>query len=79
MNYVIYLPKSGSYGYTTVYIMVCYATKIAHFLPCHKCIIAAESANIFISNCYRLNGVPKVLVSDKDPKVVFLAKLYGKI
>jgi hypothetical protein len=43
---------------------------MAHFVPCHKEITAKVSANLFISNCYRLHGVPTVIVSDKDPKFV---------
>ncbi len=62
--------KSGLYGHTTIFIMVCHLTKMDHFVPCHKEIIAEESSNLFISNCYRLHGVPKVIVSDRDPKFV---------
>ena len=29
-----------------------------------------ESADLFISNCYNLHDVPKVIVSDKDTKFV---------
>ena len=36
IDYVTDLPKSGIDGYTTVFIMVCYLTKMAHFVPCHK-------------------------------------------
>jgi hypothetical protein len=64
------LPKSGLYDHTTVFIIVCYLTKMGHFVPCHKEITAKESADLFISNCYRLHGVPKVIVSDIYPKFV---------
>jgi hypothetical protein len=43
---------------------------MAHFVPCHKKIIAEESSYLFISNCYRPHGVHKVIVSDRDPKFV---------
>ncbi len=52
------------------FIMVCHLIKMAHFVPCHKEITAEESEDIFISKCYWLHGVPKVIVSDKDPKFV---------
>ena len=64
------LPTSGIDGYTTVLIMICQLYKMAHFVPCHKEITAEESANLFIDYCYRLHGVPRVIVSDKDPKFV---------
>ena len=85
IHYVTDLPKSGLYGDTAVFIMVCYLTKMAHFVPCHKKIIAEESAELFISNCYRSHGVPKVIVSDRDPMFVekfwqsFMRKLNTKL
>jgi hypothetical protein len=68
IDYVTELPKSGIDGYTSVFIMVCHLTKMAHFFPCHKEITAEELANLFIDDCYRLHGLPRVIVSDKDPK-----------
>jgi hypothetical protein len=69
INYVIDIPKSGTDGYTSLFIMVCHLKKVAHFVPCHKEITTKESTNLFINNCYRLHGVPKVIVSDRDPKI----------
>jgi hypothetical protein len=65
--------------------MVRHLTKMAHFVACHKEIIVEESADLFISNCYRLHGVPKVIVFDRDPKFVgkfwqsFMGKLNTKL
>ncbi len=70
IDYVTDLPKSGTYGYTAIFIMVCHLTNMAHFVPCHKEITAEESTDLFINNCYRLHRVPKVIVSDRDPKFV---------
>ncbi len=53
IDYVKDLPKSGTYGNTAVFIMVCHLTKMAHFVPCHKEITAKDSADLFIGNCYR--------------------------
>ena len=64
------LPKSSIDGYTNIFIMFCHLTKITHFVPCHKDITAEESSNLFIDHCYRLHGVPRVIVSDRDPKFV---------
>ena len=50
--------------------MVCRLTKRAHYVPCHKEITTEESSYKFIDHCYRLHGVPRVLVSDRDPKFV---------
>ena len=47
---------------------------MARFVPCHKEITSEESTYVFINHCYRLHGVPRVIVSDKDPK--FVGKLW---
>ena len=58
---------------------------MAHFAPCHKEINAEEITHLFIDNCYRLHGVPKVIVSDRDPRFVgkvwqsFMRKLNTKL
>ena len=67
IDYVIDLPKNCTYGETTVFIVVCHLTRMAHFVPYHKEIMAEEPARIFISNCYKLHGVPKIIVSDTNP------------
>jgi len=43
---------------------------MAHLLECHKEITAKNLADLFLTNCYKLHGVPKTIVSDKDPKIV---------
>jgi hypothetical protein len=43
---------------------------MAHFVPCHKEITAEETSYLFIDNCYKLHGVLKVIVSDRDPRFV---------
>ena len=70
IHYFIDLPKSCLYGHIAVFLMVCHLTKMAYFVPCHKKIIATELAILVISNYYRLHGVLKVIVSDRDPKFV---------
>ena len=50
--------------------MVFRLTKITHFVPCHKEITSKDPAYVFISSCYRLHGIPIVIVSVRDPKFV---------
>jgi transposase InsO family protein len=58
---------------------------MAHLVPCHKEIIAKETVDLFIDNCYKLHGVPKVVVSNRDPQFVgkiwqsFMRKLNTKL
>jgi len=77
IDYVADLFKSGTYGYTIAFIVVCHLTKMAHFVPYHKEIAEEESTYLFISNCYKLHGVPKIIVSDKDPK--FIGKVWQSL
>ena len=70
MDYVTCLPKSGKASYTAVMIIVDHLTRMAHFIPCHDEITAEESAELFVHHCYRLHGVPRTLVSDRDPRFV---------
>jgi len=50
--------------------MVCHLAKMAHFVPCNKKITLDLLANLFVSDCYRLHDVPKMIVSDGGPKFV---------
>jgi hypothetical protein len=54
---------------------------MAHFVPCHKEIIAKGAAYLFIDNCYRSHCVPKVIVSHRDPTFVvkFWQSFMGKL
>ena len=70
MDFVTDLPKSSKYKLTAILIMVCHLTKMAHFVPCQKEIKANEAVDLFIENCYKLHGVLKVIVSDRDPRFV---------
>ncbi len=71
IDYVNDLTRRGTRGYTSLFIMVCHLTKMAQFVSCHKEITFEESSELFIDNCYRLHVVPKVIVSDRDTKLVW--------
>ena len=43
---------------------------MAHYVSCHKEIPAKESEDLLFGNCYKLHGVPKIIVSARDPKCV---------
>jgi hypothetical protein len=53
-----------------VLIVIDHLTRIAHFLPCTEIVTAEEKATLFLQGVYRLHGLPRVLVSDRDPKFV---------
>jgi hypothetical protein len=43
-------------------------TKAAHFIPLKTTHRAAEVADIFLKEVARLHGIPRTIVSDRDPK-----------
>ena len=45
-------------------------SKAAHFIPVKTTYKAANIADIFLKKIFRLHGVPKVIISDKDPKFI---------
>jgi transposase InsO family protein len=51
-----------------VLIVVDHLTRMAHFLPCTESITTEETATLFLQEVYRLHGLPRVLISDRDPK-----------
>jgi hypothetical protein len=43
-------------------------TKYAHFIPLKTTHRAADVVDIFLKEVARLHGIPKTIVSDRDPK-----------
>ena len=41
-------------------------TKMAHFFPMKKTDIALHVAKLFVKEIFRLHGMPKSIVSDRD-------------
>jgi len=70
MDFDTDLPKSSKLTFTAILILVCHMTKIAHFVLSHKEITAKETDALFIDNCYKLQGVPEVIVFERDPRFV---------
>ncbi|GMH44676.1 hypothetical protein BSKO_12628 [Bryopsis sp. KO-2023] len=58
----------ASNGFSAVAVFVDRLTKFVHFAPCTKEITAAGYAQLFIEHVYRNHGLPKVIVSDRDPR-----------
>ena len=68
LDYFTHLHESN--GFNSVLIVVDNLTGMAHFLPCTETISAEETAILFLQGVYRLHGLPRVLVNDRDPKFV---------
>jgi hypothetical protein len=68
LDYLTHLDESN--GFNNVLIVVDHLTRMAHFLPCTEIVTAEETATLFLHGVCRLHGLPRVLVSDRDPKFV---------
>ena len=45
-------------------------SKAAHFIPVKTTYKAANIADIFLKQIFGLHGIPKVIISDRDPKFI---------
>ena len=66
------LPKYlyGNMGIWT--IVDKYFSKQAHFIPVKKTIKSPHMANLFIAQIFKYHGLPKSIVSDRDPRMTSL-------
>ena len=68
MDYVTGLPPGGSYSCNSVLVVVARYSKRAGFIPNHKEDTAMEVALLFWNRIMADVGIPKVIISDRDPK-----------
>ncbi|KYQ96678.1 LTR-retrotransposon skipper [Tieghemostelium lacteum] len=66
MDFVVALPKSN--GFDSVLTVTDKSTKMVHLIPTTSNVTADGVAKLFIDNIWRLHGIPKVIISDRDPK-----------
>ena len=55
-------------GYDATLVIVDHLTKQAHFIPTHISVTAPEVTKLFFVNIFRLHGLPRVIISNQDPK-----------
>ena len=68
MDFVTGLPPGGSYSYNSVLVIVDRYSKRARFIPNHKDDTAMEVAMLFWNRIMADVGIPKIIISDRDPK-----------
>ena len=76
MDLISGLPKTQK-GYDSIYVIVDYLSKRAHFIPTTTTITGKGLANLFIDNIFKLHGLPKVIISDRDPR--FIGEFWSKL
>ena len=65
MDFIVDLPMTQG-GYDAILVVVDRLTKMAHFIPTRESVSAPQVADLFISHIFRLHGLPKSVVLDKD-------------
>ena len=67
MDFITHLPRTRA-GYDSLLVIVNYITKMMILRPTHSTAIAVDTARLFMDSVVRLQGVPRVIVSDRDTR-----------
>jgi hypothetical protein len=66
MDFMVSLPPSK--GFDAIMVVVDRFSKMAHFIPTKDEATAQETRRLFFSHIFKHHGLPKDIVSDRDPK-----------
>ena len=61
MDSIIDLPLTN--GNDSIYMVVNWLIKMAHFIPCTKVVTEEETTKLFLDNVYCIHGLPNDIVS----------------
>ena len=79
VDFITDLPENKA-GHTAIVVFVDRLSKMVHFAPCWNNMGAEEFAQIFVREIFRLHGIPKFLVSDRDkPDKPADSKFFGTV
>jgi transposase InsO family protein len=68
MDFVTGLPPAGPSNYNAVLVIVDRFSRMALFLPTFDTADAKDTADLFWHRCWSRVGLPRVIISDRDPK-----------
>ena len=67
LDFITGLPRNQNHN-DSIMVVVDKLSKEAHFVPVKTSHKATNIAEIFMKQIFRLHGIPKVIISDRDPK-----------
>jgi protoheme ferro-lyase len=66
MDFMVNLPPSR--GFDAIMVVVDRFNKMAHFIPTMESATAQETEKSFFTHVFKHHGLPKDIMSDRDPK-----------
>lgn len=54
-------------GYSIIMVLVDRISKYVHFIPLSQPYITSKIAHMFLTNIFRLHGMPTSIITDRDP------------
>jgi hypothetical protein len=66
MDFMVSLPPSK--GFDAIMVVVDRFSKMAHFIPTKENAMAQKTRRLFFTHVFKHHGLPKDIMSDKDPK-----------
>jgi hypothetical protein len=66
MDFMVSLPPSR--GFDAIMVVVDQFSKMAHFIPTKESATAQETERLFFTHVFKHHGLPKDIMSDRDPK-----------
>ena len=76
IDFVTGLPKNQNLN-DSIMVVVDKLSKATHFIPVKTMYKAANIADIFLKQIFRLHGILKVIISNRDPK--FIGKFWKSL
>ena len=80
MEFITGLPKSKKKK-DSIFVVIDKLSKVAHFIPVKLTYKAVNIADIFLKEIFRLHGIPKAIISDRDVKFTrkFWRSLFSRL
>eukprot|EP00253_Pinus_taeda_P028245 PITA_28245 len=80
MDFITGLPRTKKNN-DSIMVVVDKLSKAAHFIPVQSTYRAAQIAHVFMQNIFRLHGLPKTIISNRDVKFtsVFWKTLFANL
>lgn len=66
MDFITQLPRTDG-GHDAIFVIVDKLTKMVHLVATTTTATAEQTARLFVDNVWKLHGVPKEVVTDRDP------------